>query len=51
LIIEVKSIWTYNTTYKSSDENIEKQKAAKKLSYRYEFWIISNDGNLIEIIS
>lgn len=52
LIIEVKSIWTYNTTYKSSDEkNIEKQKAVKELGYRYEFWIISNDGNLIEIIS
>lgn len=51
LIIEVKSNWTYNTTYKSSDEkNIEKQKAAKEFGYRYEFWIISNDGNLIEII-
>lgn len=46
-IIEVKSEFTY---FISEDKNIQKQLFAKALGYKYEFWIISDNRDIYEII-
>jgi hypothetical protein len=45
LCIEVKSTWTAK---KKQDNIFLKQKAAKKLGYKYEIWIYDRKGNCIE---
>lgn len=46
-IVEVKSKFTY---FNCEEKNIEKQKAAKALGYKYEYWIISDNRDLFDII-
>lgn len=48
LVIEVKSKFTYSVCV---EKNKQKQIAAKNLGYRYEFWIILDNGDLFEIIN
>lgn len=46
LIIEVKSIWTYN---KDLEKNLLKRDAALKLGYKFQFWICS-DKEILQVL-
>ena len=43
----MKSKFTY---FNSEEKNIEKQKAAKTLGYKYEYWIISDNRDIYDIL-
>jgi hypothetical protein len=43
----VKSEFTY---FIAEEQNIQKQLFAKTLGYKYEFWIISDNRDIYEII-
>lgn len=45
--IEVKSTYTFE---QEKNKNLLKQKATKDLEHKHEFWIISNKGEILNII-
>jgi len=46
LIIEVKSLWTYN---KYKEINLLKQKACIEAGYNFKFMILDGKGNIISL--